>query len=544
MCLSGVLLATVSLALSPQATALAADTGQPVAAVASEATWAQDYFKRFNAMVAELAAHPRTRVTHLWVGRPVTDAQVAAVEVRLGRPLEPALLAFFRRANGLQLRWIDTESPEYRPGRDDRTITRRQSYIAGDNDDANGVIDIAPLEEIFAGSEATKGQLWWDDSEVYDEQEFAGRSYPYLAFRKALRPFDRFSFYNSAGFFIADGEEQLTVIIGDDHDACWTDSRRTDFRSYVEHALSERGTVQARRDWLGTYAGHRQPALRVSATARPPLTALLPPTLDVVAGTRVIITDQAHGSSDVRATVVRRANGLRAPRTWRSGTRFLELQTDLGDRVFFHGRPRIVATGSDPYEQAAAAPERFFAALAGAPIDVRVDMLNAVATRSNTTMVESLKERPSRGVARTHRLMLDNHAWRYAALTARLPAERAVTHWAKVLGDLGAAAATNESRQTDVIRLGLGALLIELRRAEAGAGASNTALKRVRERAAKQTERLLAPLAAAAGDESITANLALLRSVLAGRVDFAKAPIRATTDGSAFGLEPLRVVSN
>jgi len=121
-----------------------------------------DYLDRFKRMVAELAAHPRVRVTHCWYGAPVTDAEVARVEAALGYALAPEIVSFYRQANGLQLRWLDTGNESYVAGRDDVTKTERAHYLCGDNDEANGVIDLLPLGECLVDNDYD-GQLHGDD---------------------------------------------------------------------------------------------------------------------------------------------------------------------------------------------------------------------------------------------------------------------------------------------------------------------------------------------------------------------------------------------
>lgn len=224
------------------------------------------YLERVKALVATLRADPQIRVTHYHVRPPATEEMIRAVEDRVGHTLAPAIRTFYLQCNGLQVRWMAVEDPGYRADRDDRVVEGEVAFQDQIFDlDATGVLNVLPIADALC--DASWREIAWFDWMTDDSFEFAGTTYPELAFHQRLRIFDWPTSTNPVALVLEPGDPK--VVMGDDHGASWTDSRVTDFGSYLETVLANRLSVTARREIYGVRRGHRQPPLR--GIARPPV---------------------------------------------------------------------------------------------------------------------------------------------------------------------------------------------------------------------------------------------------------------------------------
>ncbi|WP_420813403.1 BRCT domain-containing protein [Plesiocystis pacifica] len=217
-----------------------------------------DFLPRYRAMLQELQASSEVRLLINHISPPASEADINAVSEHLGEELEASILNFYRQCDGLQLMWATTDNANAQgPG----VNTSFYDYHPGD-----GAINILSLRETFIDAD-WHGQHYFDFMKDHEnDEEFAGESYPLWDFSRSIRVFDNFNIYNMAGFvMIAAKGSPLSppISIGDDHGACWTDARITDFESYMEILLATRGSIAARRELLLTYAGHRSKPLRM-----------------------------------------------------------------------------------------------------------------------------------------------------------------------------------------------------------------------------------------------------------------------------------------
>jgi hypothetical protein len=352
----------------------------------------EDWLARFEAMVDEMKDHERVAITHQWVGEPASDEDIAAVEEELGFELDQRIKTFYKQADGLQFRWMDRLDNTFVAERDEGTTTVRESYICGDNDDAMGVIDLLPLREALVDADYEE-RIWFDWMED-NETEFRGDDHNLLEFSKQIRPFDRYSFYNSTAFWLGDGEPGTTVIMGDDHDATFTDSRITDLASYLELVLAHRGMPQPRRDELGKYAGHREPRVVFESgdfeQSPLPLGELLPDRShlltdeDLQSDEPVRVTVTASGN-EVRGTVLGVEDAPDAPSHWSRPTEFVEVDFDIGP-VGYVVRPSVhVLRREDVYERALEDPAGFLSQAASVSSQERAEKLGKIGTGDNSS---------------------------------------------------------------------------------------------------------------------------------------------------------------
>ncbi len=221
-----------------------------------------DFLRRLERMLETLESHPDIQVVWSYVAPPASPATIASVEAKYGA-LDPAITRFYSQCDGFAFLWFAKSNESFDPKKHKRRTSRpKQSDIGGDYHNADGAAFIHPIKDTFVTAD-WKDRYYFDWMSNDDKQRFAKRDYPLLDFSKSIRIFDSFSMYNMAAFITAADRTNPPVVLGDDHGACWTDSKRTDFDSYIETVLATYGSIEARRRLFLTYEGHKKPPLRL-----------------------------------------------------------------------------------------------------------------------------------------------------------------------------------------------------------------------------------------------------------------------------------------
>ncbi len=213
------------------------------------------YLERFRKMVDMLQNHPKLEVLTFQTFEGLEESTLQEIEARLGYKLELAIREFFMQTNGLQLRWIFKDNEYYEADKHQfKSGPVAWNYSLLDYRPEDGVVMIWPLEKIlFTNWEEQLYFEWMKGS----EEQFMGKTYDLLDFSQSIRPFDLYSKYNDMAFVLNE-EGNPPAIMGDDHQACYTDSLVTKFESYVEFVLANLGLVERRKDFYGIYAGHNK----------------------------------------------------------------------------------------------------------------------------------------------------------------------------------------------------------------------------------------------------------------------------------------------
>ncbi len=219
----------------------------------------ETYLKRFEKMVAELQSHPKIQVSNYHCFAPASDEQIERVETILGYELHSSIKNFYRQSNGLQLVWIFTSNEQFdenlhMPNGNPLDFSRQyQDYFPED-----GAVMIQPIEEAFLSD--WKERIFFDFMNNEEIEKFGDKEYGCLDFHQRIRPFDAFSMYYDMAFFL-DGTGNPPVIMGNDHQACYTDSLITDFESYMEFVLANKAAISRRNGFYNQYAGHKKEAI-------------------------------------------------------------------------------------------------------------------------------------------------------------------------------------------------------------------------------------------------------------------------------------------
>ncbi|MCI5056147.1 MAG: SMI1/KNR4 family protein [Flavobacteriales bacterium] len=183
---------------------------------------------------------------------------IKKVEDALGYRLDESITSFYSECGGVQLIWTHKENLEFEDLaqvlNSNKALKSNWAFLDYYNYD--GVIMIPSIKEVFLTD--WKKMIYWDDTE--GEVEFAGKTYQEPDFSKQLKPFDWFSNYYDVTFFL-DKNSNPCLIMGDDHMACYTDSRRITVSVYLEFLLKTRGAINARPSLFSKYAGHKYPVI-------------------------------------------------------------------------------------------------------------------------------------------------------------------------------------------------------------------------------------------------------------------------------------------
>ncbi|MDX1903076.1 MAG: hypothetical protein SFU27_02860 [Thermonemataceae bacterium] len=226
----------------------------------------KNYLERFEKMVNELRQNENVvLLTYQILPPPKT---VLLEKIIQEYPLLNAdFKAFYEVCNGIQLRWIHKKNEAYNPSiHSYQDAPLQATYGMQDYQPEDGLVMIIPIE-LFSYD--------WIDSVYFDEDfmhenqtEFANKTYNTFEFAKSVKPFDIFSMYRQMNIFTGNMQDftHYPVLMGDDHQACLTDSRITNFASYLEFILYSKGLVNARGTFYSKYNGSKFPPLQTPAS--------------------------------------------------------------------------------------------------------------------------------------------------------------------------------------------------------------------------------------------------------------------------------------
>lgn len=289
---------------------------------------AMSFRSDFEACVATLRAVPRIAVTHVWLGGPATDAEIAEAEAEVG-PLPAAVRDFYKQHNGAQLRWIDRENELFSSHDDGPTILTYDDSI-GRDDGADGVLHFVPLASLGYTDLLHDG-----DADRYCVFDDCGDEAVALRRSAPGRPLTQ------------------KLAIGYDHNVGWDDCT-IEFDDYLALTLALYGHVRQR---VLRLRGKGDAAWRFPASA---LRNAVPRGNEAL-GKRVQWTDERYLYAMLRGTVIDQA-----PET-------LRIRGDLGGVIErSHRETDPVSTIDDTYELVRSAPDEFLHALLGmSPVAAR-----------------------------------------------------------------------------------------------------------------------------------------------------------------------------
>jgi hypothetical protein len=215
------------------------------------------YLKKFEALVKDLKKYEFLEVVEFTPQPPVSAAALKTAEKAFGAALAPAIREFYGESNGLKLHW--QVKPDVSPELAKQLRKKSSDYyveIAEYVGNPFAIINLIPLNEVV-------GKKWKELGlgAHPDEIEFAGETYKFDELRKRLKPFDVMNREFCMTFFLEKGNGNPKVLLLSEGYTNWTDSRFTDFASYMEMLLVTRGIAEAREKIFSESNGITKPPL-------------------------------------------------------------------------------------------------------------------------------------------------------------------------------------------------------------------------------------------------------------------------------------------
>lgn len=217
-----------------------------------------DYLDRFKAMVGELKAHPDVVVTHFNVFPPVSERAILRATHEFGAEIPENFVNFYRRTNGLQLRWLFRGASDFdaQLGKGGKYSELSYSSVYADDGSVEGCINIQPMQNVFGFGGGWEGIVYFEEAKDRFTQEWAGKSYPNNAFRKSMKPIDYFHFFYSILLLTIDKSGNLPLLLTSGYFKNIGQSGFSNFGDYLEFILATKGLVSARTD-SGTFIGKK-----------------------------------------------------------------------------------------------------------------------------------------------------------------------------------------------------------------------------------------------------------------------------------------------
>lgn len=216
------------------------------------------YLKRFSALVRQLQQQSHIRLLSYHAFAPVREAQFREWERRLGHGIPSAMRRFYGETNGLQLRWIADTNEAW------NTTPAAAQPLAWDYAlrtlrPEEGCIFLLPLEMIlFPKHTLVAPSALWEES-----IDIQNKTYSLPDFYERIRLFDAFSSVCSMAM-LWDGSDNPLVLMGDDGGRIFSDSRLTDFDSYLNFLLAQKGLATARPQFYRRDNGYQEPRLETA----------------------------------------------------------------------------------------------------------------------------------------------------------------------------------------------------------------------------------------------------------------------------------------
>jgi hypothetical protein len=215
------------------------------------------YLKKFTALAKELARHEHIEIVEFKAQPPLKPAKLKAVEAKLGAKLADEIREFYGEANGLKLQWqinplVSPETAVELRKKSSDYYVKIAEYVG----DPFANINLIPLDESINQRRKEIGH-----GGIEEAVNFRGREYDLNGFAARLKPFDLMNEKMCMAFLTEEGNGDPPVLLLTEGCTDWTDSRLTNFASYIEMLLATRGIVEARQKIFAKTAGYKDKPL-------------------------------------------------------------------------------------------------------------------------------------------------------------------------------------------------------------------------------------------------------------------------------------------
>jgi len=201
------------------------------------------YLARFGEMLDYLRTFEHITIVDYYFSPPVLE-DIQKIEEEFSKSLAKGVKNFYEQCGGMHLFWLDKRREEY----------ERLKTIDYPDYGVDGYIDIKGIYQIYYENPLNSDGY---GTELIDKELTAQEVEAYY------HSFDYFSVFNDMMAYTGgDFTDNPLLIMGDDHQACYTDSRLIDIPSYLELVFYCCGsTWGGRSQFLKKYNGHKLPIL-------------------------------------------------------------------------------------------------------------------------------------------------------------------------------------------------------------------------------------------------------------------------------------------
>lgn len=200
---------------------------------------AEAYVLEFLALGDRLRAHENVALTNFYVGDGAPTEALEEAEVALGRPLPRAVRALYAAADGLQLRYILRDHPDFEPGRYDRNEGAFEPCYPGEEELlVSACVNVVPLGVLVDPGACDVPFRGWTDAPVHILEE----TYDAADFFDRLFLFDYFHEVLDAALFLGRNDRAF-VLLSSGHHALHPSSRPIDVESYLRFVLHRAGDI-------------------------------------------------------------------------------------------------------------------------------------------------------------------------------------------------------------------------------------------------------------------------------------------------------------
>ncbi|MEM9823907.1 MAG: hypothetical protein AAF985_22675 [Bacteroidota bacterium] len=217
----------------------------------------EDYLLRFLEIEDQLSEHDQVALLNGYMNDVGYGAQIDTEIEKLPFSLPKTIRDFYYHIDTLQLRWLHKRSSEYQGEKHDQRAYYFDPFnIWYEDFVVTACINILSFEQVFLYdwmNEKFKVQYEFQKKIRFKNKEFTGEE-----FYSRLYPFDLFHPEHAAAFYFDKENDKWLVLTAIDQFADFHHSVVTDFESYLEMILHQRGLVSSRIHFYGLGAEERQ----------------------------------------------------------------------------------------------------------------------------------------------------------------------------------------------------------------------------------------------------------------------------------------------
>lgn len=208
------------------------------------------FIAKLNQVVEDLKSNPDIEIIHYNVLPPNPD-QIAEVEQKLGYSLHKSITDFYKECGGVSLFWVNkeiNEDADWFIKNKTKLPKINNAYFIKSGDifprRPDGSIIIPSMKEVFTYDWSS---LIYDAEDTISEYKKAIKAENADEEKFRIQVLDYFDDFNDAAFLLT-GNSNPYIVLGDDNQACYTDSKLFTFAQYLDLLIKTKGHTANRVD--------------------------------------------------------------------------------------------------------------------------------------------------------------------------------------------------------------------------------------------------------------------------------------------------------